>query len=65
MKYMEVDEMVSFYNALKDAFKKKNVSSGVYMKLQKIVAKEIKNRNKKELDYIIKHYLKEDVLFLM
>ena len=62
LKYMDVSEMVSFYNCFKDVLKKKSANSKLYLSLQKIVAKEIKSRNKREINYIIKEYFKEEPL---
>ena len=59
---MDVSEMVSFYNCFKDVLKKKSANSKLYLSLQKIVAKEIKSRNKREINYIIKEYFKEEPL---
>ena len=62
LKYMEVNEMIDFYNAFKDVMKRNNANSNLYLELQKILAKEIRSRNKKEIELIIKEYLNEDVL---
>ncbi len=62
LKYMEVNDMVLFYNLFKDVMKRNNANSNLYLELQKILAKEIRSRNKKEIELIIKEYLNEDVL---
>ena len=64
LKYMDVPEMISFYNVFKDAIKQNKGKVDLYIRAQKCVAMMIKDRNNKELDDIITNYLKEEVLYL-
>ena len=62
IKYMDVKDMVSFYNSFKAVLKKNNGRIELYSKLQKCVSMVIKDRNNKSIEIIINTILHDEVL---
>jgi len=60
---MNVKDMVNFYRTFKSVLNKDSKLIKYCPILQKCIAKELSNRNEKDLEICVKRYLREEVLF--
>ena len=62
IKYMSVEDMVAFYDIFKAVLKRNGGKVELYVRLQKVVATMIKDRNNMNVDDVITKYFKEEIL---